>query len=212
MGYSDITALLNGIHHKTGLVTFHGPIAKQTFTPYTLAEFKKVVMQPVDETIIAQAPAFEAGEGRVDVENRLTRIVPGKARGKLVGGNLSLMAHLTGSEYCPDFTGKIVVLEEVGEQTYVVDRYLTQLWLSGNLAKAAGIAFGKFTRCTTQASWAKQLTVEEILTSRCRELGIPTLRGLMIGHVDDQTTFPLGCEAELDVEAGTLRLLEKAVQ
>jgi muramoyltetrapeptide carboxypeptidase len=88
---------------------------------------------------------------------------------------------------------------------------LTQLWLSGDLEKVAGIVYGKFTDCKTSASWAKQMTVEEVLTGRCTMLGIPALRGLMIGHVENQTTLPIGCQAELDVDAGTLHLLEPAV-
>jgi len=211
MGYSDITALLNGIHVRTGLVTFHGPIASQSFTDYTLQEFKKVVMNPNAGATLGMAPPFEYGEGRVEWENRITKIGHGKVRGRLIGGNLSLMATLTGTPYSPDYSGKILVLEDVGEATYRLDRMLTQLWLSGDLEKVAGIVFGKFTDCKTSASWAKQLTVEEVLTDRCEMLGIPALRGLMIGHVENQTTLPIGCEAELDVDAGTLRLLEPAV-
>jgi muramoyltetrapeptide carboxypeptidase len=211
MGYSDITALLNGIHVRTGLVTFHGPIASQSFTDYTLQEFKKVVMNPNAGATLGMAPPFEQGEGRVEWENRITKIGRGKVRGRLIGGNLSLMATLTGTPYSPDYSGKILVLEDVGEATYRLDRMLTQLWLSGDLEKVAGIVFGKFTDCKTSASWAKQLTVEEVLTDRCEMLGIPAVRGLMIGHVENQTTLPIGCEAELDVDAGTLRLLEPAV-
>jgi muramoyltetrapeptide carboxypeptidase len=211
LGYSDITALLNGIYHKTGLVTFHGPMASQTFTPYTLAEFKKVVMQGASDVLLGAPPLFEAREGVAERVNRVTRLMSGKLQGRLAGGNLSLMATLCGTPYLPDFTGTILFLEDVDEATYRIDRMLTQLWLTGGLAKCAGLVFGKFTGCTTSASWAKQLTVEEVLTSRCQELGIPALRGLMIGHVDDQTTLPLGCLAELDVEAGTLKMLEAGV-
>ena len=108
--------------------------------------------------------------------------------------------------------GAILFLEDVGEATYRLDRMLTQLWLAGALQKCAGIVFGKFSGCTTSASWAKQFTVEEVLVDRCSTLGIPVLRGLMIGHIDDQTTLPVDCLAELDAEAGTLRLLEPGVQ
>ncbi len=212
MGYSDITALLNGINALTGLVTFHGPIAAQAFTAYTLAEFKKVVMYGESAVLLGEPPHFYAAEGLVERKNRLTRIVPGRVQGRLIGGNLSLMATLCGTPYAPDFSGAILVLEDVGEATYRLDRMLTQLWLTGGLEKCAGIVFGKFSGCTTSASWAKQLTVEEVLVERCRALGIPALRGLMIGHIEDQTTLPIGCMAELDAEAGTLRLLEPGVQ
>lgn len=211
MGYSDITGILNGIHKHTGLVTFHGPIGAQTFSDYTFGEFKKVVMDGLGNMDLAAPPVFEKAPGRVEKANRLTRICGGRTQGPLAGGNLSLMAALCGTPYMPDLEGRILFLEEVGEATYRVDRMLTQLWLAGVLQKCAGIAFGKFTDCKTSASWAKQLTIEEILTDRCQGLGVPVLRGLMIGHVDDQTTLPLGCLAELDADAGRLTLLEPGV-
>lgn len=208
LGYSDITALLNGIHHQTGLVTFHGPIADGNFTDYTLAEFQKVLMHPSTPLVIGAPPPVESCAGKIDRKNRLVRIAPGKARGPLIGGNLTLMAHLTGTPYAPDFTGKILFLEDVHEAIYALDRYLTQLWLAGSLQKVAGIVLGKFTDCKPTYSSGSSLSLEQALADRCLPLGIPVLRGLMIGHIDEQTIVPVGCEAELDVEAGTLTLLE----
>lgn len=210
LGYSDITSLLLAIYHKTGLVTFHGPIAGQAYTPYTLGELKKVLYAPQVPQALGAAPPFEPGEGRVDRANRVTTLVPGKARGRLLGGNLSLLTHLIGSPYLPDLAGSILFLEDVGEAVYSVDRMLTQLWLSGNLGKVAGVAFGKFTE-PRPSEWAQNRLLEEVLGERVRALGIPALMGLMIGHVDDQATLPLGCLAELDVEAGSLVLLEEPV-
>jgi len=211
MGYSDITALLNGIHVQTGLVTFHGPVANQTFTSYTLTEFKKVLTDVEDCPLLGAPPKCETSEGQVERKNRITRFGAGKVRGRLIGGNLSLMAHLSGTPYSPDYDRAILFLEDVGEATYVLDRYLTQLWLTGNLGKVAGVVFGKFTDCTTSASWAWQFSVEEVLRNRCHVAGIPALRGLMIGHIDDQTIIPIGCHAEMDIDAGTLKLLEPGV-
>jgi len=209
VGYSDITALHIAIHERTGLIAFSGPIAAQTFTDYTLAEFKKVLMEPQAPTVIAAPPPFEGGEGKVERENRLTRLVPGKARGRLTGGSLTLLASLMGTPFEPSFDGKILVLEDVGERPYRVDRMLTQLWLSGKLDRLAGLVFGKFT--DADPSGGRSLSLEEIFTERARSLGKPAIRGLMIGHVDDQTTLPIGAEAELDADAGTLTLLETAV-
>jgi len=209
MGYSDITAILNALLTKTGLVGFHGPIAKQNFTEYTLAEFKKVLMLPRTSTIIAAPPPFESREGWVEEENRLTRFAPGKARGKLVGGNLSLLTKLIGTPYEPNFDGAILVLEDEGESPYRIDGLLTHLWLAGKLQQVAGIAIGKF----TDTDYAlNTFSVEEVIEQRCVPLGVPVIGGLMIGHVEDMTVVPLGVEAELDVDAGTLRLLEMAVR
>ena len=210
VGYSDITALLHAIHLNTGLVTFHGPIAKQSFSPYTLSEFKKVMMQPTAPVTIGSPPPFEVSEGNVERENRLTRIVSGKAKGPLMGGNLSLLTKLMGTPYQPDFKGRILILEEVSEEPYRVDGMLTHLWLTGKLHQLAGIVFGKCTECDWESG--NSFSIEEVLTSRFKPLGIPTIRGLMMGHIRDQTTFPIGIEAELDVDAGTLTLLETAVE
>jgi muramoyltetrapeptide carboxypeptidase len=211
MGYSDITALHLALHAQTGLITFHGPIASQTFTPYTLAEFKKVLCDPQPPLSLGAPPPFERGEGRVEKENRLTTLVPGQVQGRLLGGNLSLVANLVGTPYLPDFSGAILFLEDVSEASYSIDRMLTQLWLSGNLQKVAGVAFGKFTE-RPASGWLHDRPLEEVLAERVRALGLPAVMGLMIGHVEDQTVIPLGCLAELDASAGTLTLLEAPVK
>jgi muramoyltetrapeptide carboxypeptidase len=211
LGYSDITALLLGIHRKTGLVTFHGPIAAQAYSPYTLAEFKKVLFDPQPPLILGAPPPFERSEGRVEKANRITSLAPGKVQGRLLGGNLSLVAHLVGTPYLPDLSGAILFLEDVGEATYDIDRMLTQLWLAGHLHKVAGLVFGKFTE-PRSSGWVQNRLQEDVLAERVRALGIPAVMGLMIGHVEDQATLPLGCLAELDAGGGSLQLLEAPVE
>lgn len=210
IGYSDITALLIAIYVQTGLVGFHGPIANQTFSDYTLAEFKKILVEPTTTAIIGQAPPFEIDEGKVEETNRITRFVGGTARGKLIGGNLSQVATLIGTPFEPDFRNCILFLEDVGEALYRVDRMLTQLWLAGKLQQVAGIAFGKFTEQSDGSE--NSFSMEEVIRMRCEPLQVPTVRGLMIGHIEDQTVVPIGIEAELDANAGTLTLLEPAVR
>lgn len=213
IGYSDITAILNAIHAKTGLTVFHGPVAKQNFSDYTLAEFRKVLVDPAPHTRIGEAPPIETREGFVDAKNRVTRFKGGKAEGRLVGGNLTLIANLMGTPFEPDFRGKILFIEDVGEAPYRVDRMLTQLWLAGRLQETAGLAFGKITGAydTCNDFSGNTFSIEEVIRMRCEPLGVPTIRGLMIGHVEDQTTVPLGVNARLDADAGTLELLEPAV-
>ena len=209
LGYSDITGVLTAIQVKTGLVGFHGPIATQNFTDYTLNEFKKVLMRPREPMRIAGPPPFAAEEGRVDQENRLTIIKGGVARGRLLGGNLSLLCAVMGSEFEPDFRGRILFLEDVSEAPYRVDRMLTHLWLAGKLQQVAGIAFGKFTE--TEGDNGNTFSMEEVLRDRCAPLGVPVVRGFMIGHVPDQTVVPIGIEAELDGDNATLHLLQTPV-
>ena len=207
MGYSDITALLNAIHSKTGLITFHGPVSTANLKPYTLQALKNVIFGGSAPLSLGAPPPFEGGEGVIDKENRLLRLVPGKARGRLIGGNLTLMCRLMGTPYQPDFNGKILFLEDVNEAPYRIDSMLTHLWLTGALKQLSGLVFGKFTDCYPTDK-ANNLDLETIFSERCRQLGIPAIRGLMIGHISQQATVPIGAMAELDVDAGSLKLVE----
>jgi muramoyltetrapeptide carboxypeptidase len=211
IGYSDITALHVAIHRHAGLVTFHGPVAFRAFTPYSLGELKRVLWTGETPVRLGGPPPFERAEGRVDWENRVATLVPGTARGRLLGGNLCLMSHLCGTPYFPDLRGAILFLEDVEEAYYRIDRMLTQLWLSGALAGVAGVAFGKFTNCNSSPFFLQNRPLGDILAERCRALGVPAVSGIMVGHIEDQTTLPLGCLAELDADAGTLTLLEPGV-
>jgi muramoyltetrapeptide carboxypeptidase len=212
IGYSDITALHMALHTQAGLVSFHGPVAWRPLTAYTLGELRRVLWEATVPVRVGAPPPFERGEGRLDLTNRVATLVPGVARGRLVGGNLCLMAHLTGTRYAPDLRGAILFLEDIDEPYYRIDRFLTQLWLSGSLDGVAGMAFGKFTRCEPSASFVQNRVLEDILAERCRALDVPAVSGLMIGHVEDQATLPIGCQAELDAGAGTLTLLEPGVE
>jgi len=211
IGYSDITALHVAIHRHAGLVTFHGPVAFRAFTPYSLGELKRVLWTGETPVRLGGPPPFERAEGRVDWENRVVTLVPGRARGRLLGGNLCLMSHLCGTPYFPDLRGAILFLEDVEEAYYRIDRMLTQLWLSGALAGVAGVAFGKFTNCNSSPFFLQNRPLDDILAERCRALGVPAVSGIMVGHIEDQTTLPVGCLAELDADAGTLTLLEPGV-
>jgi muramoyltetrapeptide carboxypeptidase len=208
LGFSDNTAILTAMHVKSRLIGFHGPNMGQNLSDYTLAEFKKVLVNPSPTAYIGQAPAIESREGFVERTNRITRITGGIATGHLVGGNLSLVATLIGTPYEPDFRGSILFLEDTNEAPYRIDRMLTQLWLAGKLQQAAGIAFGKFTKADDEGN---TFSIEEVIRMRCEPLGIPVIRGLMIGHVQDKTVVPIGLPAKLDADAGTLQLLEAAV-
>jgi muramoyltetrapeptide carboxypeptidase len=212
IGFSDITALHMALHTQADLVSFHGPVAWRSFTPYTLHEWKRVLCETNVPVRLGAPPSFEPREGQVDRKNRVMTLVPGRARGRLVGGNLCLMAHLTGTRYAPDLRGAILFLEDVDEPYYRIDRFLTQLWLSGSLDGVTGVVFGKFTRCEPSASFVQNRVLEDILAERCRTLGVPAISGFMVGHVDDQTTLPIGCLAELDADAGTVTLLEAGVE
>jgi len=208
IGYSDITGLLLGIYAKTGLVGFHGPVASSMFSEYTLAEYKKVVVDPQKSVEIGAPPKVDYPEGQTERTNRLMSFHDGKAQGRLIGGNLSLLSPLIGTPYQPDFDGAILFLEDVNEAFYRLDRMITHLLLAGILDQVSGIVMGKFTKIPKEGN---SFNLEEIIQQLLVPLGIPVVRGLMIGHVTDKTTVPIGIEAELDGDAGSLRLLEAAV-
>lgn len=208
MGYSDITAILNAIYLRTGMVTFHGPIAGENFSSYTYDQYRNVLIEPAQGIHIGDPPEFEASPGVVERENRLTTIVSGTAEGLLLGGNLSLLVTLLGTPFEPQFEGAILFLEDVSERPYSVDRMLTHLLLAGKLEKVAGIVLGKFTE---DGGKGNTFSMGEVLSDRLGKLGIPILRGLMIGHVENKAIVPLGIRARLDADAGKLTLLEAAV-
>lgn len=211
IGYSDITALHCAIHAKADLITFHGPIASQTLTPYTLAALKQVLYTPSNGVALAAPPQFVVSEGVAERENRLTKIVGGKARGKLIGGNLCTFVHLLSTPYMPDLENAILFFEDVDESMYRIDRFLSQLWLNGALEKCAAVVFGKFSNCVANPEWIHNRPLDDVLSEYCIKLNKPSLSGMMIGHIDDQATIPFGAMAELDADAGTLTLLEPAV-
>lgn len=209
VGYSDITAILNAINLRTGMITFHGPMVGWNWTDYTYEQYRRVLTESNAPLRIGEPPLFAARPGMIDRENRLTAITPGVAEGRLVGGNLSLLVTLLGTPFEPDFEDAILFLEDVSEPPYSVDRMLTHLWLAGKLEQVAGIVFGKFTDDDYSSN---TFSMEEVIRDRCEPLGVPVLRGTMIGHVDDQTVVPVGARARLDAEAGSLTLLEPAVR
>jgi muramoyltetrapeptide carboxypeptidase len=129
----------------------------------------------------------------------------GAAEGRLVGGNLSILAALAGTPYAPDYRGAILVLEDVGEPAYRVDRMLTQLALAGAFGGIAGIVAGHFTEAAPGHELASD-TLDALLRDVADVAGVPAIAGAPIGHVDEQWTIPLGAVARLDADARTLHV------
>ena len=136
-------------------------------------------------------------------------MTPGRARGRLVGGNLSLLAATMGTPWEVDTAGSILLLEDVEEELYRVDRLLTQLALGGKLAAAAGVVFGYCTDCPPGEG--PTFSLEELLHHHLGALGVPAMAGFAFGHIEKMVTLPIGVEATLDAAAGTLTIDEAAV-
>jgi muramoyltetrapeptide carboxypeptidase len=201
MGYSDITAL-HALLATLGIPSLHAPMAASDIVrPGREADrdalFALLRGGCVAGTVLAPA----LGEG--DAATTAALRVPGVAEGRLVGGNLSMVAHLLGTPWAWDARGAIVFLEDVSEEPYRVDRYLTQMRLAGVLDAAAGFVLGSF---TDQASPLPQLA------EALRPLGKPVLGGWPTGHGTPNRPLPLGLRARLDAGAGTLTLLESLLQ
>ncbi len=209
IGYSDITALLYGIFKETGLVCFHGPVGISTFNDFSVDNFKNVLLFPHDRLTF-----YNAHENNNDDLYKPVTIRSGKAQGKLVGGNLSLVVSVIGTPYDIKTNGNIIFLEEVGEEPYRVDRMITQMLEAGKFDKASGVALGVFSGCKSKPSHSaidNSFSVLEVLFDRLFPLNIPVVYGMSYGHITNKFTIPFGINAELDSLEQTLTLLEPAV-
>jgi muramoyltetrapeptide carboxypeptidase len=207
VGYSDITALLLSLHARTGLVTFHGPVGVSTWNAFNLDWMRRVLWN-AEAAVFANAR--EPNDTLVPVRNRTRVITPGKARGRLLGGNLTVFTTIVGSGYLPDFKDCILFLEDVEEAPYRLDRMFTQLKLAGILGQVKGVVWGTCDGCSPGEGFGS-LTIPDVLDDHVKPLGVPAYSGAMIGHVDRQFTLPLGVQVELDADAGTITMLESAV-
>lgn len=209
LGYSDITALLLALHARTGLVTFHGPVGTSQWNAFNVGYIKRVLQEGAAVTFENLKEIDE--DNLVVVENRVQTLHPGSARGRLLGGNLTVLTSLVGSGYLPDWDGCILFLEDVEEAPYRIDRMFTQLRLAGILQKARAVIWGNCTDCRPGEGFGS-LTITEVLRDHILPLGVPAWQGAMIGHIEKQFTLPVGIEVEVDATAGTVRMLEPAVQ
>lgn len=188
IGYSDVTALHAACGRLANLVTFHGPTARQNLPPFSAESLECAVVR---------------GENSCGEMSRATTLVGGSAHGRLVGGNLALLAALVGTPYAPDYSGAILVIEDVYEAHYRIDRMLTHLRLSGALSACAGIVFGRFTDIPKEFG-DEQWSLDRVLADAAKRAGVPCVSNAPFGHIDEQWTIPLGARADLDADAKTL--------
>ncbi|MEA5593662.1 LD-carboxypeptidase [Rivularia sp. UHCC 0363] len=209
VGFSDITALLVAIHAKTGLVTFHGPNGLTSWRTQQTESFRRVLFTG-EKVIFKNDKDADDNDRLMQVKYRIRTINPGKVRGKLIGGNLSVFSTLVGSPYLPDLKGAILFLEEVEENIYRIDRFLTHLKLAGVLKQIDGFIFGQCPGCTPGSDYGS-LTLEQVLSDHIKPLNIPAWHGATIGHMENILTFPIGSQVEINANSGTITMLESAV-
>lgn len=201
IGFSDNTAV-HLVLQREGVISLHGPHpAVECLPPFA----EEGVRRALTETAALGMVPFPT-----ESEGRAVAVCGGTAEGRLVGGNLSLLAAMVGTPWSLRAEGAILFLEEVGEPAYRLDRLLSQLRLSGSLDGLAGVAVGALSGSPDPAGGGLPLPVE-LLLDRLGELDVPVAFGFPFGHVDDNWTIPVGVRARLDASAGTLELLEAGV-
>ncbi len=197
VGFSDVTYLLNALVGQSQLVCFHGPTVAmdlaRSLSAVSLAHLKGVLGGEAFPLVL---PAQEV-------------LHEGLARGELIGGCMSVVVAMLGTRYAPSFEGRILLLEDIGEKPYRVDRMLTQLAQSGALSKVAGVVFGGMRGCedTPQERWLIRRFVRE---QTCA-LGVPVLAGLDVGHGTENLVIPFGVQVTLDGHNGRLCFADKWV-
>lgn len=208
LGFSDVTALLLAARARSGVVTFHGPNGLGRWDRFSADHVRRLLFAGEAPTLVNKVD--EDPDRLVPIAHRIRTITPGRARGRLVGGNLTVLTALVGTPYLPSFDGAILFLEDTNEQIYRVDRMMNQLALAGLLGRIAGFFFGTCEDCGPGEGYGS-LTLEEVLADHVGRLGVPAWQGAMVGHGMPQWTLPVGVEVEVDAGAGTVRMLEAGV-
>ncbi|MGH7833911.1 MAG: S66 peptidase family protein [Candidatus Binatia bacterium] len=194
-GYSDVSVLLNWLHQSCGFVTFHGPMVAMDLAR-GLAEREEDFLWG---TLSGRKTSWRL-EG-------LQTIRPGKGRGELVGGCLSMIVTMLGTPYEVETDGKVLFLEDVGERPYRIERMLTHLKMAGKLDRIAGMVFGTFTDC--QGNGDRE--VDNVIAELFRPLSYPVISGFPAGHGEENLLLPIGAKMEVDGLRGALSLLEAPV-
>ncbi len=210
MGFSDITALHMAFLTQAGVVSFHGPCAESSWSPFSRSTIGMITeAKPFGITMHPNEPATMVRKC----------LVSGVAEGKIVAGNLSMIVSLIGTKYMPSLAGCILCLEDIGEDPYRVDRMLTQIWLSGIMKEARGLVFGNF-RERKPANLipdpesldpTKTFDIDQVCQDRASKIGLPCYQGLSFGHIALNHILPQGILAKLDTNAMSLEILDSAV-
>ncbi len=207
IGMSDVTALHMALARHGAAPTIHGPNVAHSWNAEAWASLRSLAFE-------GATPTYGIPKGTEDrlVQRRaITTFRGGKASGKLLGGNLSVLSAMVGTPFLPDFTGAVLFLEDINEAEYRIDRMLTQLAQGGVLDRVAGVVFGQCTNCRNPGEPYGNFTLPEVMDHHFRPLGVPAFQGAWIGHIAGQASTPVGIAAEIDADAGTIRVLEPVV-
>ena len=205
VGFSEITALQTAILQKTGLITVAGPM----LTPNFSGKISKFTEEYFWRAITSNK---KIGRVKLPGNSKLPGINKGGASGRMIGGNLAVFAALLGTEYFPDVKNKILLLEDVAEVPYKIDRLMNQLRLAKVFKKISGIILGRFVDCYDHDPSKKTLTLGEVMNSYLHKINIPIVYTFPHGHVDDMVTIPIGINVKLNATKGFVDLTESGVR
>ncbi|MGQ9818982.1 MAG: S66 peptidase family protein [Candidatus Kapaibacteriales bacterium] len=206
-GYSDITALHIALNKFANLVTYHSPVLISTFTEYTFNSFKQIIFGE------NQKPVIENPKSKFGVRNTFSfrTISPSKAEGRVITGNLSIICSLLGTDFEYDFNDSLLLIEDVGEEPYRIDRMLNHLRLAGKLKLVNGIIFARCDDCISKDNQIWDFSLGEVLDNYFKPLKVPSFYGLTFGHTAEQATIPIGPRGGMDSDKGVLEYLEKVI-
>jgi len=204
VGYSDISALQLSFFHKVGLVTFAGPMVSVDFS----GEVSKYT-----EEIFWRLLTSNKSYGKLELPEgeKISALQKGAVKTRILGGNLALFTSLIGTDYLPSMKDKILLIEEIGELPYRVDRMLNQLRLSKILSQVKGVVLGAFIDCNEIDPTKRTLTLGEVIQEYFGNLGVPVVYNFKHGHIKDNITVPIGAMFKLNASRNYIEIAESAV-
>ena len=204
VGYSDITAINMAFLHKTGLITFNGPMVAVDFndemSKYTEENFWRILTS--NKKI-----------GRIELpgEDKLFQLSKGNESGRIIGGNLALIVSLLGTDYIPDMKEKILFLEDIGELPFRIDRMLNHLRLAKVFSQIKGLILGSFIDCHETDPSKRTLSLGEVVDDYLSNLKIPIIYNFPNGHIKNIMPIPNGIRIKLNASRGFIEYIENAV-
>ncbi len=205
VGYSDITALQMAFLKKTGLVTFAGPMVAVDFAsdnvdPFTEENFWKIITS-----------SKKIGKINNPNNEKFYTLSKGRGEGSLIGGNLALLISLMGTDYQPHFNNSILLLEDIGEDPYRIDRMFYQLKYAKVFSKIKGVILGRFVDCYIKDKTQSSLTLNDVISDYLEELKIPVLYNVKHGHIKENLTIPWGLKTKINTSRCFIEITESAV-
>ena len=205
LGLSDVTAILNAITSKTGIVTFYGPVLLmigggkdgKAFPLYTQENFQKILMWRKRENI-----------NLTNASNNWHVLKKGKAIGKLLGGNLSSLTSIIGTPYEPEWEEAILIWETMGERIEMMTQMLTHLKLAGVFDKINGMIIGRIVDTQPKEEINMEKRIIEMILGQCKPYSFPVIYGVDFGHINNNLILPIGGEVRFDTNNNFIKIIK----